>query len=88
MAKEDPRYFSYLLRVWQADGDDESVWRASLERPGGTKPRGFASLEEMCAYLRRQIAACPGSARPTTLAKDRETDDERGTNEGPGKQCE
>jgi hypothetical protein len=46
-------YLSYLLRLWPAEGDEGSAWRASLESPHTGERRGFASLEDLCAFLRR-----------------------------------
>jgi hypothetical protein len=68
MAAHEPSYFAYLLRIWRADGDDEPIWRASLQRPGGAERRGFASLEELFAYLRSQAYA---GATPVPPAAER-----------------
>src|SRR4051812_15930696 len=39
---EPRRYRAYLLRLWQADGDDgRPVWRAALEDAGTSERRGF-----------------------------------------------
>lgn len=47
-------YMAYLLRLWQV-GDGEQVgWRASLENAHTGKRQGFASLNEMFAFVRRQ----------------------------------
>jgi hypothetical protein len=45
------RYLSYLLRLWQESGGDAPLWRASLERPQDGERLGFASLEELVAFL-------------------------------------
>jgi len=54
-----PRYRAFLLRCWQELGagqDRELSWRFAVVQADGTKaPRGFASLEEFCAYLRREL---------------------------------
>jgi hypothetical protein len=58
------RYLSYLLRLWQEGADDPPLWRASLERPQGGDRLGFASLEDLCAYLvARTGSGSPGSER-------------------------
>jgi hypothetical protein len=61
MTKPQPDYLSYLLRLWRANGDDESlpgaerpVWRASLECALTGKKQAFASLDDLFAFLRRQ----------------------------------
>jgi hypothetical protein len=42
---------SYLLRLWRTDDPGGSNWQASLETPGNGERIGFASLEELFAYL-------------------------------------
>jgi hypothetical protein len=67
---EEPAYLAYLLRLWQVRSDKEATWRASLVSPGSDEPRGFASLDDLFAFLRRQtgVQSCPGDpearARP------------------------
>jgi hypothetical protein len=60
MAEKGSRYYAYLLRLWQ-NGDEEKVWRASLESPKTRERRGFASLEDLFGYLRACIT--PQEAR-------------------------
>jgi hypothetical protein len=45
------RHCSYLLRLWRNNGQGGSGWRASLEIPETGERIGFASLEELFAYL-------------------------------------
>ena len=68
MAGEQPGYLSYLLRLWQVNGDggshrgsgeshhidEQAIWRASLESShiGGRKV--FASLDDLFGFLREQ----------------------------------
>jgi len=42
---------SYILRLWRVDQSNASDWRASLEIPETGKRLGFASLEQLFAYL-------------------------------------
>jgi hypothetical protein len=42
---------SLLLRLWRSDNSGSSDWHASLEIPGNGERIGFASLEELFAYL-------------------------------------
>ena len=59
------RYLSYLLRMWQEnnqikEGDTTHVallWRASLERPQSGERLGFASLQELIAFLETETGA-------------------------------
>lgn len=61
MAKGRPDYLSYLLCLWRVSGDGESlgmgsgaIWRASLESTRTGERRGFASLEELFDFLRKE----------------------------------
>jgi len=45
-------YFAYLLRFWREPG---SGWRFSLQDPHSGARRGFATLEELVAFLERQM---------------------------------
>ncbi len=65
MTQKRADYLSYLLRLWRENGGEESqcgaakdVWRASLETPAG-ESHGFASLDDLCSFLRRQIGVWP-----------------------------
>jgi hypothetical protein len=80
MTQERVDYLSYLLRLWREDGGEKSqcgaaraVWRASLETPGG-ESHGFASLDDLTGFLRRQIGAPPdvgpGCSPPERRAED------------------
>jgi hypothetical protein len=42
---------SYILRLWRVDEFETSNWRASLEIPDTGKRIGFASLEQLFAFL-------------------------------------
>ena len=47
-----PSYkYSMILRLWCADQSNATCWRASLENPETGKRIGFASLEQLFAYL-------------------------------------
>ena len=61
MAKEQPVYKSYLLRLWRETGDGEvirgeerAVWRASLESPHTGERWGFAGLTDLFGFLERE----------------------------------
>ena len=49
---------SFLLRLWQVTNGDGSGWRASLEALGGER-LAFASIDELCVYLRWQAGLPP-----------------------------
>ena len=50
----EKKYRAYLLRLWCADTLDP-CWRASLEDPRTGERIGFASLEQLFAYLMEQV---------------------------------
>jgi hypothetical protein len=60
---EQPAYLSYLLRLWQVDTErggpqgGGTVWRASLESSLTGERQGFADLDDLFEFLRRQMAA-------------------------------
>lgn len=47
-------YRSYLLRLWRVS-EEKPVWRASLEDPRTGNRMLFSSLDELFAFLGRQI---------------------------------
>ncbi len=55
MDGEQPRYAAYLLRLWQVTGDRRLIWRASLEDVCTGERHGFADLEQLIAFLERQL---------------------------------
>ena len=60
MDEQRRRSISYLLRLWQVENRDEPGWRASLEALGGER-LAFASIDELCAYLRWEAGLPPRS---------------------------
>jgi hypothetical protein len=54
MSQEQPVYQSYLLRLWSVRVDDDTIWRASLESSVTSQRQGFASLDDLCDFLKRQ----------------------------------
>jgi hypothetical protein len=60
-APAGPTYRAFLLRCWREAGagpNGQAAWRFSLMEPGDRKTeRGFASLEDLVAYLRRELEA-------------------------------
>lgn len=54
-------YRAYLLRLWCAEGADNGSWRASLEDSHTGERIGFASLEELFAFLMEESE--PGTKR-------------------------
>jgi hypothetical protein len=60
MTEPRDRYSSYLLRLWKTASDDERVCRASLESAHSGERVGFASLDALMSFLRRECKAAPG----------------------------
>ena len=53
--REQSRYQSYLLRLWQTSDGKKQIWRASLQGPNTQERLGFASLEELMDFLETQM---------------------------------
>jgi hypothetical protein len=62
--KEQSRYRAYLLRIWLVGSVDAPTWRISLEDAHTREHRSFASLEQVCTFLDRQIRADSGDGSP------------------------
>lgn len=62
-----PGYLSYLIRLWQVDsggggaGGTAAVWRASLQDPRSGERVGFANLDDLFDFLRREVTVEPDS---------------------------
>jgi hypothetical protein len=76
MSQEQKRYLSYLIRLWRENGEDSSwrplavtkksdapIWRASLERPGTHVRVGFASLDDLFAFLQQETGTARDGAK-------------------------
>jgi hypothetical protein len=50
----EPRYRSYILRLWEIDSAGQRVWRASLQDTHSGKRLGFADLAALTAFLADQ----------------------------------
>jgi hypothetical protein len=61
---ETPTYLSYLLRLWRTQDRETCIWRASLEHPGTGERRGFASLEDLMAFLEAQTGELSNTEYP------------------------
>jgi hypothetical protein len=69
----EPRdgYSSYLLRLWQTAGDGERVCRASLESAHSSERVGFASLDALMSFLRRECRVAPGGEQGASGSGER-----------------
>lgn len=53
----DATYHSYLLRLWQVQGESGAGWRASLEDVQTGELLGFQDLATLLQFLEDQIFA-------------------------------
>ena len=70
MTEGQPDYFSYLLRLWRVSngvsaqaGAEGTLWRASLQDPLTDERVNFASLDDLVAFLRRQMGLVSNADR-------------------------
>ena len=54
MSELRQKYMAFLLRLWQVEDEGKVRWRASLEDAHSGTLQGFASLDELFAFVRRQ----------------------------------
>jgi hypothetical protein len=54
MSDDQPRYVSYLLRLWQVKTRQGWNWQASLESPATGKLQGFQTVDSLVAFLHNQ----------------------------------
>jgi hypothetical protein len=59
MDRGPPDYFSYLLRLWRVRKGGPPVWRASLQSPQTGERVSFATLDDLCTFLRKQTGLVP-----------------------------
>jgi len=45
------KYFSFLLRIWQLENQDQHEWFASLEEPKSREVVYFKDMEELSFYV-------------------------------------
>lgn len=64
MTRQKRPYLSYLLRLWAVGPEDTPSWRASLESTRSGERLGFASLDDLCHFLREQITSLPNRKGP------------------------
>ena len=66
VSKEQQRYLSYLLRLWQIESKGQSVWRASLEDSRTGERRGFANVDALLVFLCQQTDTAINSGEVET----------------------
>jgi hypothetical protein len=68
MAKEQPDYLAYLLRLWRVRSPEGTVWRAQLESALTRERKAFASLDDLFDFLRRQTGVASGARREGSVS--------------------
>ena len=66
-------YVSYLVRIWRED-EGATTWRASIVGSLSGRRVGFASLEDLCTFLKQHSAADIGM--PESPVSDQMTKEE------------
>jgi hypothetical protein len=61
MSEKAETYFSYLLRLWREDRNDERIWRASLESAQTGEQHNFNTLSDLFGFLCER-AGVPGKS--------------------------
>jgi predicted small lipoprotein YifL len=64
------RYHAYLLRLWEVQTPEASVWRSSLEEPGNGIKKTFSSLSSLFAFLDEQITGCGQKEQDLVVPED------------------
>jgi len=63
------RYASYLLRLWQEQDEQTTLWRFSLDDPRTGERFGFADVETLLRFLNEQMAAAAAAKNANTEAQ-------------------
>jgi hypothetical protein len=56
MSDPQPRYLSFLVRLWRAGHNGAALWRASVDNPHTAERHYFADLAALFAFLEAQTA--------------------------------
>ena len=71
--KQSQDYVSYLLRLWRSGKGKEAIWHASLESPLTGERQGFASLQDLFAFLQAQANSAARQADEKNNSEKKET---------------
>jgi len=52
-----PKYHSYLLRLWRESPGKKPAWRFEVVDLGAGQRHGFAGLEQVVTFLKKQMDA-------------------------------
>ena len=73
---EQSDYQSYLLRLWRVNEGEEG-WQVSLESTHTGERRGFANLDAMFGFLRRETVGQVGAPRDNDEGGESPEEEER-----------
>ena len=59
------KYHSFLVRLWEAENNDESTWYISLESSEGGEKQYFTNLNELLDFF-ENLMAVPSVSRGHT----------------------
>jgi hypothetical protein len=71
MAGKQPNYLSYLLRLWRASSQEQTTWRASLERSDTRERTAFTNLDSLFEFLREQAGVVPKTREGERMTKSK-----------------
>ncbi len=72
MVKQRRNHLSYLLRLWQTGDGENAVWRVLLENPFTGERHGFASPQDLFAFLEARVDNAASQIFETENGKEKE----------------
>ena len=69
MSDEPDAYQAYLLRLWRVPCKGRWEWRASIESPHTGERQAFATLHELCNYLKARFLEYQSDADPEPVPR-------------------
>jgi|GEM_PF-1001361 len=57
MPGDESQYVAFLVRLWRAGHNGESVWHASVDNPHTAERHYFADLEALFTFLEEQTVS-------------------------------
>jgi hypothetical protein len=70
MKNQQPSSRSYILRLWWTRDEGTEILRIYVENPNSGERKGFSGLEQLNAFLRKEI----GTSKETLYEGDRDKD--------------
>jgi hypothetical protein len=61
-AQDRSGYLSYVLRLFRVDDEERPAWRISLQSSLTGEREGFASLDDLIGFLRREMGMTSDAA--------------------------